>query len=312
MITDSMTKTEVMLFLQREFKKDILPFFNKTIVKMAEQTILPKVKISGKSKTFTKDKLSSSNIRYHIVCKVTKERPYMITYNEFLWRGKHCYANYFEDDTIVVYQAHCLERYAERVLNNSQVVSKEVFLKYLANNQDSAFFIHLQSPKRERCLFLGLANALFLGDYDEPTKESLDYNLYWYNTCISIKEAHITQSGILHSLSLMQKFVINVGFNPLKIKPIDKDKKKELKSYIKSSKANEDNYIHFLKRTYMLYQLQLSLNFPWIGLYKDKNDADMNKISAELAKYNVRTDSLSPFDIKEGFAIEGEINYRDI
>ena len=311
MLSDNMTKTEVMLSLQKEFKKDILPFYQNIIVKMAERTVLPKVKRTGKPKTFTKDKLSSSNNRFHIVCTVTKEKCIMYAYNEFLWRGKHCYANYFENDSVVVYPTHCLERYAERVLNNNDIAPKDVFLRYLLNKQDGSFFIALQSPKRERCLFFGLANALFLGDYDEPTKENLNYSLYWYNTCISIMEAHTTQSGILHSLSIMQKFVNELGFNPLKIESFDKAMKKELSNYIKSSKANEDNYIDFLKRTYMLHQLQLSLNFPWIDLYMDKNTNEMNKISVELAKYNVCTNTLSPFDTKEGFAIEGEINYRD-
>ena len=80
MLSDNMTKTEVMLSLQKEFKKDILPFYQKIVVKMAERTVLPKVRRTGKPKTFTKDKLSSSNNRFHIVCTVTKEKSIMYAY----------------------------------------------------------------------------------------------------------------------------------------------------------------------------------------------------------------------------------------
>ena len=60
----------------------------------------------------------------------------------------------------------------------------------------------------------------------------------------------------------------------------------------------------------MLHQLQLSMKFPWIGIYLDEINVRMEKISAELAKYNVNTASLSPFGKEVGFAIKGEINFR--
>ena len=303
-----MTKMEVMLSLLKEFKEEIVPLYNNA-KKEIERTILPRVQRTGKSEKISKAKESSEHNVFHIIYKVTKIGYQMNAYNEFLWHGRHCYATFFKDNTVVVYQKHCLERYAERVLDK-EVVPDAVFKKYLFDNQDSAFQISLQAPNRERCQFFGLADALFLGDYDEPTKENLDVNLHWYNTCISLKETHATQTGILCSLSLMHKFVKDLGFNPINEVKIDKKSKMILANYIKKSENNRVEYVEFLKRTYMLHQLQLSLNFPWIGLYMDAIDSRMNMISAELTKYNVNTASLSPFGKEVGFAIKGEINYR--
>ena len=308
MIIDTMTKTEVMLSLLKEFNEEIVPLYTNA-KKELERTILPRVQRSGKPEKIARDKESSGHNVFHIIYKVTKGGYDMNAYNEFLWHGRHCYATFFKNNSVVVYQRHCLERYAERVLNK-EVSPDAVFKKYLFDNQDSAFQISLQAPNRERCQFFGLADALFLGDYDEPTKENLDVNLHWYNTCISLKETHATQTGILRSLSLMHKFVRDLGFNPLDEVKKDKQSKMILANYIKKSEENKAAYVEFLKRTYMLHQLQLSLNFPWIDLYMNDINSRMNMISSELAKYNVNTTSLSPFGKEVGFAIKGEINFR--
>lgn len=303
-----MTKTEVMRSLLKEFKEEIVPLYINAR-KELERTILPRVQRTSKPEKLTKDKESSGHNVFHIIYKVSKCGYQMNAYSEFLWHGKHCYSAFFKDNSVVVYQRHCLERYAERVLKKD-VSPDNVFKMYLLNNQDSAFQISLQAPNRERCQFFGLADALFLGDYDEPTKENLDVNLHWYNTCISLKETHETQTGILRSLSLMQKFVRDLGFNPIDLSNMDKPSKMILANYFKKSEENKAEYVEFLKRTYMLHQLQLSLEFPWIGLYMDAINTRMNMISTELAKYNVNTASLSPYGKEVGFAIRGEINYK--
>lgn len=308
MIIDTMTKTEVMLSLLKEFKEEIVPLYSKA-QKELERSILPKVQRTGKDEIIAKEKESLGRNVFHIIFKVTKNGYQMNAYCEFLWHWRHCYATFFKDNTIVVYQKHCLERYAERVLNKD-VATDIVFKKYLFDNQDGAFQISLQSPNRERCQFFGLADALFLGDYDEPTKENLDVNLHWYNTCISLKETHVSQTGILRSLSLMHKFVKDLGFNPIDSTNMDKKSKRILASYIKKSEVNKAAYVEFLKRTYMLHQLQLSLYFPWIDLYMDAINSCMKMISTELAKYCVNTAFLSPFSKEVGFAIKGEINYK--
>ena len=233
----------------------------------------------------------------------------MSSYSIFHWRGGKYFANFFDNHTIVIYHEHCLKRYAERVLSNNDIKPDNVFKEYLLDNQNCAFQIYLQAPKRERCLYSGMASALFLGDYEEPTKENKKDNYYWYNTCISLKESHKTQKGILYSLSLIQKFVQDLGFNPLDPTTKKKDFRKDLEKFVGNSDDKKQSYIDFLKRMYMLHQLQLSLEFPWIYLFEEEIDSRMNEISILLAKYNIDTSSLSPFKEDTGIAIKGEINF---
>ena len=306
MIIDTMTKTEVMLSLLKEFKEEIVPLHSQANKELGKTT-LPRVQRTGKTENISKNKESTGHNVFHIIYKITKDGYSMNAYCEFLWHGKYCYATFFTNNSVVVYQRHCLERYAERVLNKD-VAPDIVFKKYLLDKQDGAFQISLQAPNRERCQFFGLADALFLGDYDEPTKDNLNVNLHWYNTCISLKESHATQTGILHSLALMQKYVKELGFNPLDTY-LSKEQKKMLKD-VRISETKSVSYIEFLKRTYMLHQLQLSLNFPWIYLYINDINSRMERISHELEKYGINTSSLSPYGKEVGFAIKGEIDYK--
>jgi len=306
MIVDNMTKTEVMLSLKEEFKKEILPYYNNVLVERLKREVLPMVQRTGITQKKQFEKSTSGKNNFNLICTVKKRDYYLEAYCKFLWNNKTCFASFFDKESVVVYQKHCLERYAERVLGRKDMTPEDVFLKYLFTKQDSAFLIALQSPNRERCMFFGLSDALFLGDYDEPTMENKSRYTYWYNTCISLKETHATQTGILHSLAAMQLFVKELGFNPL----ISITEKKRFENFIKKSENHKQAYVEFLKRTYMLHQLQLSMKFPWIGIFLDEINVRMEKISAELAKYNVNTASLSPFGKEVGFAIKGEINFR--
>lgn len=317
MIVDSMTKAEVLHSLQKEFKDEILPYYNNSILKWAEKHVLPIAQRSGRPQTYNRSKISSGNNTFNIIGTITKKGYDMCVYSEFDWQNKHCYASYLfsekGDVSVVIFQKHCLERYAERVLQegvNFTTSPKEVFMHYLLNKQDNAFIIVLPAPKRERSLYYGLADALFLGDFDAPNENNKENFLYWFRTCLSLKETHETQKGVLHSLAKMQRFAKTLSFNPLPHYLLDKGKRKVLDDYINKSQANEKAYIEFLEYKYMLFQLQLSFDFDWIGMYIDETNKQMEDISKELAKYNVNTASLSPYGKTVGFAIKGEIDYK--
>ena len=128
MIVDTMSKTEVMLSLLKEFKEEIVPLYSYA-QKELERTILPRVQRTGKTEKIAKEKESSGHNVFHIIIKVTKSGYQMNAYCEFLWHGRHCYATFFKDNSVVVYQKHCLERYAERVLNK-EMTTDIVFKKY--------------------------------------------------------------------------------------------------------------------------------------------------------------------------------------
>ncbi len=307
MIVDTMTKMEVMLSLNKEFKEEVLPYYRTHIKKRLRIEVLPKVIRLGSPLKKSFDYKSSSSNEYHLTCTVTKIGDGLDAYCKFFWKGKICFASFFDDDTIVVYQNHSIERYAERVLREENLNTEDVFKKYILHEQNRAYQIALQAPNRERCRFCALADALFLGDYDEPTLENKGKQLYWYNTCISLKEAHGTQTGILHSLAKMQYYIKEIGYNPLNATP---EEKFIAKTNNKSPLKKQQYYIELLKLDYMMIQLQLSMNFPWINLYEDEIKNDVEYITTQLSQYGINTSSLSPFGDKNGFAIRGEINYK--
>jgi hypothetical protein len=304
MISNAMSKKEVMIALRNEYKEEIHKYYNNSLKPSLEKHILPTVQRTGSSKTIQYEKKSKGGIVYHLFCEVTKEKPFVCSYCSFYWKKKPYFASFFENDSVVIYSKHSMDQFKERVLHmkDSPILAEEIFIKYIFNRQDSAFLIVLQAPKYERTLYMGLADALFLGDFDEPTKENMNDHLYWYNTCISFEQFRHTQEGLHYSLSQMQTFVQKLGFNP-----IDNKDKRSLNRFLKQSKENQCEYIEFMKRTYMLCQFQLDMDFPWIELYKSKYEKKMEMLSRELAKYNVNTASLSPYGKKNGFAIKGEI-----
>jgi hypothetical protein len=308
MITDAMSKKEVMITLRNEYREEIHKYYNNSLKPSLEKYILPTVQRTGSSKTIQYEKKSKGNIEYHILCEVTKEKPFVCTYRSFYWNKNPYFASFFENDSVVVYSKHCMDRYKERVLHmeNENIPSEEIFKKFIFSKQDSAFSILLQAPNFERTLYMGLADALFLGDFDEPTKENMNDHLYWYNTCISFEQFRHTQEGLHYSLLQMQTFVQKLGFNP-----VDNKDKRKLNLFLKQSKENESEYVNFLKRTYMLCQFQLDMNFPWIELYKPEHEKMMELLSRELAKYKVSTASLSPYGKKNGFALKGEIIFSE-
>ena len=117
MITDAMSKNEVMVTLRREYREEIHKYYNHSLKPSLEKHILPTVQRIGTSKSLQYEKRSSGNIVYHIFCEVTKEKPFVSTYCSFYWNKKPYFASFFENDTVIVYSKHCMERYMERVLH---------------------------------------------------------------------------------------------------------------------------------------------------------------------------------------------------
>ena len=93
----------------KEFQEEIVPLYINAL-KELERTILPRVQRTGKTEKIAKEKESSGHNVFHIIIKVTKSGYQMNAYCEFLWHGRHCYATFFKDNSVVVYQKHCLEK----------------------------------------------------------------------------------------------------------------------------------------------------------------------------------------------------------
>lgn len=303
MIIDLMTKYEVIVALRKDFENEVLPYYHKNRPKY-------QILIESKAKrTKTTINLgwigycSHNLIKYQILVTgdAYGDKPYYTA--QFIWHGKTCYASFFRNKYVIVFQKHCLERYAERVLKKS-IDPKEVFIKYLLKKQDSAFNIVLPTPTHEISNYFGLANALFLGDFllESCCNETKGI---WCNTCISLREAHYTQSKIMSTLSFMQSFVNRIGYNPIDSFGLSNKDAKLAKTDIKFRKELSDFYI----KSYLLLKLHFSFGLEVTKYEDNKSLNTMQYIENILSKIDISVSDLSPYDTEYGVALQGEINY---
>lgn len=306
MILDTMTKFEVMQSLRNDFDTDVLPFFYNNITKYHA---LIKTKSEREHKTIFLPKIqlkSKNETEFTIKVKGNKDEYSVNFISEFVWNRRHCYATFFEDNTIVIYQQHCLERFAERVLLDNTISPKDVMYKHIIPNQNSSFIIVLPSPKYKFDWYHAAANALFLGDFDHPTKKQRNLNGAWINTCISFNEAHITQYKIMETMHQLQEFVSELGFDPIR----DKSRFETIKRRLLLNKEMEVKVKAYFKKTYLLFQL--SFDYPYIKeLFSDENTRSMDYCKNILHNdFSYSIEELSPYDEVDGVARQGEIDYQ--
>ena len=306
MIIDSMTKFEVMNTLRKEFDEEVLPYYKKEIRPELKKSIFSQDCKENVSINFgEKEFVSSQNNTFRIIFKASKINEETMFYFKFRWRNKGtCYANFFRDKNVVVYQEHCLERYAERVLHEV-MTPLDVFINHIIIKQKSSFNITLPTPTYPQSQYFGLADALFLGDFDlEHPKEKY----LWLNTCISLNETHYSQSKILDSLWELQSFV-SKNENDY----ADPKNTEELETYLKRYRFNavkREELRKFLTQKYLLWKLHLSFNFDFTELFRDEIKEHLTHIEKYLKNLNVNYQSLTPFSKSHGIAWKGEIDYR--
>lgn len=309
MIVDSMSKYEVMKTLRKEFDDEILPYYRKVLFPVAKKTILSRCQRSNTTVNLGwESKLTSSMTEFRILKRGNKEEFNVLFVCSFHWRGQLCYANFFEDGTVVVYSPHCLQRYGERELNlkTNEISNSKVFYDYILKRQESAFSIVLPTPTHPFSIYIGMAHVLFLGDYDcEHTNESFK----WLNTCISFNEARYSQSRIMKSLHEMQEYV-----ESNKIDYSIPNNEKPLKAYLKKNEKNLskiEELKQYLTQKYLLWKLHISFNFEFTKERMDVINKDLTHIEKYLVLLGVNTGSLSPYSKDRGIAWKGEIDYRD-
>lgn len=305
MITDTMSKYEVMASLRKEFDDFILPHFSRKILPKLQAEISQKCIRENKTISVGWERIPSSpGTNFYVLKRGNKEGHLSLFINEFRWNNKKCYANFFQDGRVVVYQSHCLERYAERVLKNELDINT-VFCN-IVKRQASAFNITLPTPTHRYSQYFGFANALFLGDFDALHPE-VPY--LWLNTCISFNEARYSQSKIMSSLHEMQKFAEKV-----KTDFSDVDNKKILSQYLKKNSKTPkkiEEVKKYLVQKVLLWKLHLSFAFDFTELFREEINKQLSYLEDVLKELNVDIKLLSPYSPDHGIAIKGEIDFRD-
>lgn len=306
MILDSMSKYEVMSILRKEFDEEVLCHYSKVILPRIKPLLYQRCKREKKTISLGWDSFVTSNNNLFKILKrggIASDMPLFVC--EFRWRGKVCYANFFPEEKVVVYQSHCLQRYAERILDKS-INSREVFYDYLVKKQRSAYNIVLPTPTHEYSYYFGLAGALFFGDFDISHPKS---PFLWCNTCLSFNETRYSQSRITKSLHEMQLFVeeAKCDLSDIQNEPI-------LKHYLLKCKNDKNDknllrLINFLTQKYLLLQLHLSFNFDFTKLFINEIKVSIEYIERHLINNGINPKSLSPFSVNHGIAWKGEIDY---
>ena len=306
MIIDTMSKYEVMASLRKEFDEEILPYYNNAVVRYLNKVVADQCRREKRTieKGWITVKSKNSN-EFRILRRGTIEGPSPLFVCVFRWKNKLCFGNFFMEGNVIVYQAHCLERYAQRILKIDNMPIEDVFFKHIVKSQVAAYHIVLPTPTHPVSYYHGTANALFLGDYD---CEHLDDSFLWCNTCISYNETGFSQLRITQSLHSIQDFVIKAKHDLS-----DPKNEKHLQLYKSKYGKNEQKMqelMTFLVQKYLLWQLHLSFKFEITEHFRSEVDDHLTFIEEQLKDFNVFPKSLSPYSKNHGIAWKGEIAYR--
>jgi hypothetical protein len=303
MITDTMTKYEVMTSLRKEFDDIVLPHYHKVIYPRLNAILRQRCQREKKTISIGWETLQTNNRTTFKILKrghAFGDLPLFVC--EFHWNDRLCFGNFFQEGNVVIYQAHCLQRYAQRVLQQ-EIDAKSVFYDHIVKRQGSAYNIVLPTPTHQYSHYFGLANALFLGDFDIEHPKS---SFLWCNTCISFNEARYSQLKITTSLHEMQRYVEKVhdDFSVKKNEP-------QLKAFL-SKYGNQESEMEKLKtfftQKYLLWQLHLSFNFCFTD--REELDETLEYIDKYLVSFGIHPKSLSPYSKNHGIAWKGEIDYK--
>lgn len=304
MIIDTLSKYEVMAQLRKEFDEEILPYYYRKIKPRIKNIIKPQSQREKKTITLGWETIESKGKNlFKILLRGNSTDDLPLFVAEFRWKNKLCFGNFFLEGNVVVYQAHSLARYAQRILKNELDVSK-VFYNHILRRQAEAFHIVLPTRTHKYSIYFGIAKALFLGNFDEGHPKT---TYIWLNTCISYDEAKYSQYRIMQSLHELQKYIESNKYNFS-----DPKNKEQLQEYIKKNAIDENkikNLSRFLSQYYLLLQLHLDFKFSFTDIFKNEIDLRLEYLKEALNLLGISTNSLSPYSKIHGIAWKGEIDY---
>ena len=296
-----------MQYIRKEYISTILPHFHKHL-KLYETKIYP-VCERGKQKKVTipwETINSKDRTIFHLQVYGNKEGIDSVTIAEFDWKKQHCFA-YIKHDLMIVFSEHALRRYEERVWGNdinTNIKIKQSF-KILLKYIPLSYRTILPSPTHPLCYYYVVLNALFLGDFDETTYlPDQKEGEIWLNTCISLKETGVSQTGILNTLSLMPYFIKTIGFNPF-----DSEIRFESTYALRYDKEKWRAVQCLCRSVYLIDKLFVMMDLPVSNTVINVFNSEMRYAGSLLELDDIDVSKLTPYG-PNGIAKRGELDYK--
>lgn len=305
MIVNTMSKQEVMKYIRKEYNSTILPFFHNHL-KLYEAKIYPVCQRGKQNKVALpwQSVLSKDRTQFHIQVFGSKKGIDSLSIAEFDWQSQHCFA-YIKHGLMIVFSEHAMKRYEERVMGND--LDFKLAFKNLIKYIPFSYRTILPSPTHPLCYYFVILDALFLGDFDEETFSQDQRNgEVWLNTCISLKEAGISQKGILNTLRLMPFHIKNIGFNPFSTEILlSKDKAFD----VGPSSKNWRGIQCLSESVFLIDKLFLMMDLPVSKIVQDCIYREMKYAGAILEEHGIDISKLTPYG-PNGIAVRGELDYK--
>ena len=305
MIVDSMTESDIYITLKKEYDISIAPYIRKREYKYAKD-IISKCPKGDKYIKLPWEEVQSKNlIKYRIRPEGSRKEFAPKIVAEFNWKGKTCFAFYGDKKALNVFQDHCLDRYAERVLKK-EIKTRDVFYKHVMPKLGYAYRTVLPSPTHQYSKYIAIGDALFLGDFNPDYPDNDD----WFNTCISLNETGPSQTKLFQTLKNVQEDINIIGFNPFDPSEVKGDCDIQgMFNRIPKTTETIQALVRLTKNVYLIDKLCLMSDFPFVSVFQDSFNYRKILAKAILEIFSIDYTKLTPYG-NDGIAIRGELDFK--
>lgn len=305
MIVDSMSEQDIYTTLKKEYDISIGPYIRKREYKYARE-IYKKCPKGDKYIKLPWEEVTSKNlIKYRIRPEGSSKEFAPKVVAEFSWKGRTCFAYYCDKKVLIVFQGHCLDRYAERVLKK-EIKTREVFYKHILPKLGFAYRTILPSPTHEYSKYIAIGDALFLGDFNPEFPDNDD----WFNTCISLNETGPSQTKIFQTLKNVQDDINIIGFDPFDPSEVKGDCDIQgMLSRIPATNEAAQAFVRLTKNVYLIDKLCLLNDYPFVSVFQATLNYRKLLATSFMTIFGVDYTKLAPYG-KDGIAIRGELDFK--
>ena len=300
-----MTERDIYITLKKEYDISIAPYIKKRKYKYAKDIFSQCPKGDKYIKLPWEEVQSKNLIKYRIRPEGSSKvfSPKIVA--EFNWKGKTCFAYYCDKKALNIFQDHCLDRYAERVLKK-EIKTRDVFYKHIMPKLGYAYRTILPSPTHPYSKYIAIGDALFLGDFDPDYPDNDD----WFNTCISLNETGTSQTKIFQTLKNVQEDINTIGFDPFDYEEVNDDCDIQgMLSRIPKTPESVNALVRLTKNIYLIDKLCLMNDYPFVSIFQATFNYRKLLSKTLLKIFGIDYTKLTPYG-KDGIAVRGELDFK--